>query len=76
MHEFGSIPTANMMYTRSQYYQNLVVGRHGIHTFEIVVVVLLFDVFVPTSGHPLLFLDKWLVQIYLNVSFNYVCKYI
>ena len=47
------------------------VGEHGIQTFEVVVVVLLFDVFVPTSAHPLLFLDKWVVQICLYVSFLY-----
>ena len=32
--------------------------------------MLLFDVFVPTSVHPLIFLDKWFVQIYLNVNFE------
>jgi hypothetical protein len=30
--------------------------------------LLSFDVFVPTSALPLLFLDKWFGQIYLNVS--------
>ena len=29
-----------------------------------------FDVFVPTSAHPLLFVDKWFVQIYLKVSYG------
>ena len=58
-----------------QNYANVVVGKHKIQTFEIVVVVLLlllllFDVFVPTSAHPLLRLDKWSVQIHLNVSSN------
>ena len=51
----------------------MVVGEHGIHTFEVVVVVLLlllsFDIFVLTSAHPLLFVDMWFVQMYLNVSF-------
>jgi hypothetical protein len=47
------------------------VGKHAIQTFEVVVDVLLllllsFDVFGPTSAHSLLFLDKWFVQIYLN----------
>ena len=56
MHEFWTIPTANMTYTRSQNYTNMVVDKHGIQTFEVVVVVLLsFYVFVPTSAHPLLF---------------------
>ena len=76
MHEFWTIPTANMRYTRLQNYTNMVVGKHGIQTFKVVVVVLLllllsFDVFVPTSAHPLLFLDKWFVQIYLNVNSIY-----
>ena len=55
----------------------MVVSKHEIQTFEVVVVILLllllsFDVFVPTIAHPLLFLDKSIVQIYLNVSF--LCK--
>ena len=45
----------------------MMVGEHGIQTFEVVVVVLLllllsFDVFVLTSAHSLLFLDKWFVK--------------
>ena len=44
----------------SQNYTNLVVGKHGIQTSEVVIIVLLllylsFDAFVPTSAHPLLF---------------------
>ena len=75
MHEFGTISVANMTYTRSQTYKNMVVGKHGIQTCDVVVVALLllwlsFDVFVPTSAHLLLFLDKWFVQIYLNVGYN------
>ena len=63
MHEFWTVPTANMTYTRSQNYTNTVAGEHGIQTFGVVVVVLLpillsFDVFVPTSAHLLLFMDK------------------
>ena len=58
-----------MAYTRSQNYVVMVVGEHGIQTFEGVIVVLLlfmlsFDVFVPTSSHPSLFSIKWFVQIY------------
>jgi hypothetical protein len=51
----------------------MVVGKHGIQTFEILVVVLLvlFDVFVLTSAHPLLFLVKSFVQIYLSVYLNW-----
>jgi hypothetical protein len=53
------------MTNTTQNYTNMMVGEHGIQTFEVVVVVLLllmllFDVFVPTSAHPLLFLEKWL----------------
>ena len=53
--------------------QNLVVGENGTQAFEVVVVgllllMLLLDVFVPLSAHPILFFDKWFVQIYLNVS--------
>ena len=29
--------------------------------------LLSFNVFIPTSAHPLVFLDKWFAQIYLNV---------
>jgi hypothetical protein len=53
----------------------MVVGKHEVQTFEVVVVVLLFlllsfDVFVPASAQPWLDLNKWFVQIYLNVSFT------
>ena len=63
-----------MAYIRSQNYINIVVGEHEIQTFEVAVVVLLvlllqFDIFIPTSTHLLLFLDKWFVQMYLNVGF-------
>jgi hypothetical protein len=71
MHEIWTNSTVNMTYTRSQNYTNMMVGEHEIQSFEVVVVVLLFllllfDVLVPTSAHPLLYLDKWCVQIYLN----------
>jgi len=36
MHEFWTIPIANMMYTRLQNYTNLVVGKYGIQTIVIV----------------------------------------
>jgi hypothetical protein len=50
----------------------MVVGEHGIQTFEPIIVMLLFCViviwcFYPTSAHSLSCLDKWFVQIYLNV---------
>jgi hypothetical protein len=61
MHEFGTNSTANMIYTRLQNYTNMVVDEDRIQTFEVVFVVLLllllsFDVFVPTSAHSLLLL--------------------
>ena len=52
-----------MLYTRSQNYTNMMVGEHEIQTFEVKIVMLLLllmpiDVFVPTSVHLLLILDK------------------
>ena len=85
MQKSWTTPTANMTYTRSQNYTNMVVDKHGIQTFEILVVVLLrllklFDVFVPTSAHPLLFLNMLFIQIYLNVNYTIMvqdeCTYI
>jgi hypothetical protein len=37
--ELWTIPTANMMYIKSQNHTNTVVDEHGIHTFEFVFVV-------------------------------------
>ena len=73
MHERWTIPTTIMMYTRSQTYTIVVVDECGMQTCEIVIVMLLllllsFDVFVPTSVHTFPFMTKWFVQIYLNVS--------
>ena len=72
LHEFGIILIVNMMYTKLQNYTNMMVVEHGIQTFKFVFIVLLlllllFDVFVLTSAHFLLFYDKWFVHIYLNV---------
>ena len=58
-----------MLYTRLQNYTNMMVGEHEIQTFEVMIVVLLLllmpiDVFVLTSVHLLLILDKWFVQMY------------
>ena len=57
MYEFGTILIANMTYTRSRNSTNVMIGKHEIQIFEVVIVVLLllmlsFDVFVPTSVHP------------------------
>ena len=51
----------------------MMIGGHDIQTFEVLIVVLflllfMFEIFVLTSAHPLLFLVKWFVQIYFNVS--------
>ena len=72
MHECWTILTTNIVYTRLQNYTITTFGTYEIQTFKVVVFVLLlllllFDVFVPTSAHPLLLLDKWFVQVYLNV---------
>jgi hypothetical protein len=52
MHDFWTIPTTNMVYTRLQNYINMVVDKHEIKIFKVVVVVLLllllsFDVLYP-----------------------------
>ena len=63
MHEFWTILTANMTYTKLQNYTNMLVGEHEIQTFKVMVVLLLllllsFDIFVPTNAHSLLFLES------------------
>ena len=72
MHEVWTIPTTNMMYTRSQNYTNMVVGKHKIQTFKVVIVLcscfplLSFDfifLIFPTSAHPLLFLEEWQMSV-------------
>ena len=65
MDKFWTIPTANMMYTRSQDYTNTMIGKHEIQTFKIVVVMLLLLLL--WCANPSLFLDKWFVQVYLNI---------
>jgi hypothetical protein len=37
--KFWTIPTVNVMYTRSQNYIDMVVGEHVIQTFKVAVVV-------------------------------------
>jgi len=39
MDEFWTNPTVKMLYTRSQNYTNIMVGKHGIYIFKVVVVV-------------------------------------
>ena len=62
MHELWTILIVNMMYTRSQNYTNMIIGKQNT-MFEVVLVVLLllllsFDVFGLTSTHPSLFLGQ------------------
>ena len=69
--DLGQSLTVKMIFTRLQNYTNVMVGKHGIQTFKVMVVVLLlflssFDVFVLTDAHPLLILGMWFVQIYLT----------
>jgi hypothetical protein len=64
MHKFWTILTTNMVvYTILQNYTSMVVDKHGIQTFKVLVVVLLllllsFDVLVPTNASPLVFMNK------------------
>ena len=51
-HGFWTNLIANMMCTRLQNYANMMVGKHGIQTFEVIVVVLLFFVVVLKSFCP------------------------
>ena len=66
MHDFRTIPTANMTYTRSQTCTNMMVGKHEIQTFKVVVVVslllrLLLVVLASTSAHPFYFIFSQVV---------------
>ena len=42
MHEFWTISTANMTYTRLQNYIDMVVGEHEIQTFNVGDTIMLF----------------------------------
>ena len=44
--DLKTIPTANITHVRLQNYTNMMVGEHGILTFEVVIVVLLVFVVV------------------------------
>ena len=68
-----------MTYTRSQIYTNMVVGEHGIQTFEIVVIVLfllllLSDKFFLSNAHSLLFLSSGLSK-YILMSVKTCCNF-
>jgi hypothetical protein len=68
-----------MVYTKSQNYTNMVVGKYEIRTFKGVVVALLlyssFDVFCTHKCTSQIVLDKRFVQIYLDVSFKPLIPY-
>ena len=50
------MPTANLTYNKSQNYTNIMIGKHELQTFKVVVVVLLaFDVFSPQMHIPYYF---------------------
>ena len=73
MHEIWTMSTANMTYNKSQNYTNIMIGKHRLQTFEVVVVVLLlllltFHVFSLQMHIPYYFLDQWSIQIYLDVN--------
>ena len=51
MHEFWTIPTSNMTYTRTHNYTNMVGGEHGIQTFKVLVVMLLLLMFLSPKAH-------------------------
>jgi hypothetical protein len=44
-HEFWAIPTANMTYTRSQNYTNMMVRKHETRPFKVALVVVAFAIF-------------------------------
>ena len=58
---------SNMAYTRLQNYTNMMVGKHGIQIFEVMVCyVIAFIVvvwcFISKNTHPLLYLGKSSIQ--------------
>ena len=63
MHKFLTIPTANMMYTTLQTTQIWWLANLEYKHLKYWLLLLLFDVFVPTNAHPLLFFNKSFVQI-------------
>jgi hypothetical protein len=68
MHAFWTIPDRAKLHKCG-------VGEHGVHTFKVLVIVFLllllsFDVFVPTSAHHLSFWDNWFVHMYFNFTLH------
>jgi hypothetical protein len=67
MPDFGIIPTTNKTYTISQNYTNTVVEKHEYkHSNVLLLLLLLFDNFVPTSTHPLLIFELVVCSIILK----------
>ena len=71
MHELWTISTVNMMYTRWKNYTDWELVnmeyKHSKLWFSVVSFNRKSCDFFPASAHPLLFFDKWFVQIYSNV---------
>ena len=62
MHEFWTISTANMRYTRLQNYTRMVVGKHGIQAFENCGCCDTILTFISLQVHiSCAFLDMWFV---------------
>ena len=62
-----------MTCTRLQNHKNMVVGEHRLQNIRRcgccgVAFAIVIDVFVPTCAHPLLFLERWFLQIFLNIN--------
>ena len=74
MHEFWTILAAKKTYSRSQKYTNMGDWQAWNTSFQscgycIVASVVVILCFVSKSAHPLLFWDKWCVQINLDVNY-------
>ena len=71
MHEFWTISIVNMLYINMNNYTSMMVGEHELQTFKIVVdlslLLLSCDVLFPQMHIPIM-LDKWFVQMRLNVN--------
>ena len=65
MHDFWIIPFANMTYTRSPNYTNMVVDKHGRQTIQscgccVAAFAIVVSCFCPHKCTSLIVLDKWL----------------
>lgn len=67
MHELCTIPTTDMVYTRSQTKQIWQLMNINYKHLKLSLFYC-FSVFDSTSVHTLLFINKWIIQICLNVN--------